>query len=415
MSVMNGSFRSLFVAALGLPAVALVGCGTDDGDSGGSSSVGSDTGEGATSEGESGEETGTPETCGGPDFETAGSPGEGQYTGCIPAPADGECTTCGDIDCRDALISEISEGASLLCPADLIEMVCIPEAPVDGQCCYSVTLEEDCDDSGSGTGPIFDGRPFMVDGVPREPGLCAREDWRASLVPRTAGLSGTTRRLLAGEWTRRARAEHASVASFARFTLELLALGAPPELVEAAQRAAGDEIRHAQVAFALASAYAGEAIGPSEIDIAGAVVSTSLERAAVACVREGCIGETLAAAAASVEARRAQDPVVREALLTIADEELSHAELAWRFVAWALERGGESVASAVRAAFGSSEGQVAHGTGDPDLSSHGCLSPAARSVLVARIRETVIEPAAASMLAGGTPTSSRAPAARPLA
>jgi hypothetical protein len=48
--------------------------------------------------------------------------------------------------------------------------------------------------------------------------------------------------------------EHASVAAFARFTLDLLALGAPADLVQSAQQALGDEIAHAELCFGLAGA-----------------------------------------------------------------------------------------------------------------------------------------------------------------
>jgi hypothetical protein len=48
--------------------------------------------------------------------------------------------------------------------------------------------------------------------------------------------------------------------------LELLALGAPAELVEKAHVAALDEIEHARICFALASAYGGERYGPGPLD-----------------------------------------------------------------------------------------------------------------------------------------------------
>ena len=68
---------------------------------------------------------------------------------------------------------------------------------------------------------------------------------------------------------------------------------------------------------------------------------------AAATVREGGIGETLAAYHAEIAASRAEDPVIRAALSTIADDEARHAALAWRSVAWVLERGGSEVRDAV--------------------------------------------------------------------
>ncbi|MCA9546694.1 MAG: ferritin-like domain-containing protein, partial [Myxococcales bacterium] len=52
---------------------------------------------------------------------------------------------------------------------------------------------------------------------------------------------------LADHWTRQALAEHASVASFARFALHLMAVGAPPDLLVATHQAGLDEIEHARL------------------------------------------------------------------------------------------------------------------------------------------------------------------------
>ena len=65
---------------------------------------------------------------------------------------------------------------------------------------------------------------------------------------------GPLRDAVVKAWTTAARAEHASVASFARFTLQLLHLGAPADLVADAQQAALDEVRHARLCFGVASA-----------------------------------------------------------------------------------------------------------------------------------------------------------------
>src|SRR5262245_52773660 len=58
----------------------------------------------------------------------------------------------------------------------------------------------------------------------------------------------------ARRWARAAQYEHASVASFARFSLELLALGAPSDLIARAHRAAIDELEHTELALGVARA-----------------------------------------------------------------------------------------------------------------------------------------------------------------
>ena len=129
------------------------------------------------------------------------------------------------------------------------------------------------------------------------------------------------------------------MAAFARFALQLLQLGAPPELVERTTAAMADETRHARLAFGIASAYAGEALGPGPLDIERSLDETSLVDVVRLVVREGCVGETVAALEAREAAEHAleSDPG-RDCLRGVADDETRHAELAWRFVAWALEQ-----------------------------------------------------------------------------
>ena len=65
----------------------------------------------------------------------------------------------------------------------------------------------------------------------------------AEISPDLRGLDEETRLALGAWWAEIAALEHASVASFARFTLQLLSLGAPPELLADVGQASADEIR----------------------------------------------------------------------------------------------------------------------------------------------------------------------------
>lgn len=152
--------------------------------------------------------------------------------------------------------------------------------------------------------------------------------------------------------------EHASIASFARFSLELLALGVPSELLAAATRAMADETLHAELCFGLAGAYAGEALGPGPLSMSGVAPEADLARLVEAVVLEGCIGETVAALEASVVAAAATDPVVRGVLDRIAADEQRHAELAFRFLAWVVAAHPE-LASVAKAALAREERQFA--------------------------------------------------------
>src|SRR5262245_23198851 len=85
------------------------------------------------------------------------------------------------------------------------------------------------------------------------------------LAQQARALPAEVRHILSEEWSLAARFEHASIASFNKFSLELLAVGAPGTLVAAANRAALQEVEHAQACFAAASAYAGRGIGPGPL------------------------------------------------------------------------------------------------------------------------------------------------------
>ena len=181
------------------------------------------------------------------------------------------------------------------------------------------------------------GRPFLVAEVQRFAGITRRSDWTlAGLAPEVERLEPHVRQRLAEEWTRAGQLEHASIAAFSRFLMELLAFGAPSELVAETVSAIEDERQHTEICFALASAYAGEAIGPDLLDVTGALETPSLARALSTAVREGCIGETLAALEAAELATRAADPLLQQVLERIAADERRHSELAWKFAHWAV-------------------------------------------------------------------------------
>jgi hypothetical protein len=120
--------------------------------------------------------------------------------------------------------------------------------------------------------------------------------------------------------------------------------------VERSQRASLDEIRHAEACFALAARYGGRALGPAALAVHDAMGALSLAEIAALTAEEGCVGETLGALLAEEQLAVATDPVVQGVLRRLAKDEARHAELAWRFVKWAVTVGGDEVARAVSAA-----------------------------------------------------------------
>lgn len=217
-------------------------------------------------------------------------------------------------------------------------------------------------------------------------------------------LPADLRRCAADEWALAAQAEHASIASFARFTLQLLAIAAPPPLLEAAQRAALDELEHARSSFELASIYAGKPLGPGPLPLDASVLGPSdLASIVRSTVEEGCVGETLSAIEAAAASEAAGPRAVREVLTRIAKEEAAHARLAYETVAWALATDRARAFDAARSGFATAIARVRaepalESARDHALRTHGRLPAGQRRALRLRALDEVIEPTATELL-----------------
>ena len=286
--------------------------------------------------------------------------------------------------------------------------------------CSSTT---DCDDfancfpSGEGQWTCQDfcccGRPLLVAGRPVTAAAVPRDDWTAGPRPEMSELSPMLRRRVTEYFVQAGQLEHASVASFARFTLELMGVGAPPELLAAAQRAGLDEIDHAKRCFALASHYGGRELGPGPLSVAGAVPAATLEEVVMAVIEEACIGETLAAIEARAALAHATVPAVRETLEVIAADELRHAELGWQTLRWALEVADETLRMRLLARLELAIDQAEHDRPismvDHDreaLSRHGLLDPAQRREAHTGAIAEVLRPCAAVLWEQYAPAAS---------
>lgn len=183
----------------------------------------------------------------------------------------------------------------------------------------------------------LEGRPFLIAGQLRWAPVHERADWQDRLPVPLEHLPGDLRLAIGTHYQRAGQMEHASIAAFARFSLQLLLLGAPASLIEATTTAMADETRHARLCFGIASAYLGRTVGPGPLSIEGALSDQSLENIVRTAIIEGCIGETLAALELAHAAECAQEQNLAQMLADIARDEARHAELAFRFVAWAVQ------------------------------------------------------------------------------
>ncbi|MBL9024940.1 MAG: ferritin-like domain-containing protein [Myxococcales bacterium] len=229
----------------------------------------------------------------------------------------------------------------------------------DGQCCYDVNY-------GSG-------RPLRIDGAVH-----------VATVKAHGGSIELPPDADAALWLRDGLAEHASIASFSRAALELMALGAPLELVEACHHAALDEARHARVCFAEARRR-GAHVTPDRLEMGASLpLARTLEELVASTFREGCVGEAVASAILFERAAATEEPRLRSELLRMAEDEGRHAELGWRIVRWGCEAGGEGVARVLE--------DVASKVGEAPLD--GFLAPARFREVERSVLRDVVGPAA---------------------
>lgn len=337
------------------------------------------------------------------DFVTCGVPAEPDPTS-HPGHYEYVCFDASDgcDPCDAEAIAGAAIERTLGCDGELqrVTLACGPD-PESEACCYKVRLE--------GLSCGVEGRPLWVaaEREPRVAVLQAGAAWLADMQ----GFAGIRRpqdpellERLRSHWLACARYEHASVAAFARVALQLLSLGAPAELLRATQAAMADEVRHARLCFGLAAAHGAPGLEAGPLRIDGCVAAgMDLETVLGEAIFEGALGEGAAALEALEGARACEDPIVREVLLRIAEDEQRHALLAYQTVEWALlahpERARELVGACLRDGHLHVPKPEAESAGDDGaLRSYGLVSSDARAWLRYRTWHDVVAPILVTML-----------------
>lgn len=151
------------------------------------------------------------------------------------AAVDEAATTCAPA--KDVSLGELSLPGQ--CGLDIVGVhgagtrknITQDDGTVVPSCCYTVDVH-DPDPNGN----CVVGRPYAEGGM---------------LLVAATGEDGTEG-ARAAAWLRAGAGEHASVAAFARLSLQLMAHGAPMELLLAVHEAAADEVRHAALCWEMA-------------------------------------------------------------------------------------------------------------------------------------------------------------------
>jgi hypothetical protein len=199
---------------------------------------------------------------------------------------------------------------------------------------YCALATAACDDSGalppgSDAGALVECALCPTSAGRAPPGLERRPRTRTSRSG-GGGAGGPIGTYLA----RASELEAASVHAFRLLRTELVALGAPRELVAGARAAERDEARHALVMGRLARRFGGRYIRP----VVRPTPRRSLEAIATDNAVEGCVRETFGALVATWQASHATEPELARALAGIAEDETRHAALSWAIARWMKSR-----------------------------------------------------------------------------
>ena len=182
------------------------------------------------------------------------------------------------------------------------------------------------------------GRPLLEAGNCQVAPITIGEGW-VKEIPHLncSSLSAEEKAYVLTRWKSIVQLEHSSVASFARFTLQLMSLGAPAELLHATQLAAADEVRHTQQAAEILSALSGNIVSLGDLSTDTLTLTCTREQLMSQLIHEACVGETLGVAEVTEAARLCTHPLVRTHLEHVRDDETRHAQLAWQSLHWLIE------------------------------------------------------------------------------
>lgn len=239
---------------------------------------------------------------------------------------------------------------------------------------------------------------------PSGPTMPRAASWRelleepAALTPRLEGLTSMMRIALSRRWAAAARAAQGTTASLAALSLHLLALGAPWELIEAANELLSHRAAQARAADVLACAYAGRSGGAAAPPDRALQAPEELDHLVTLAIEAACVAGTVAAVEANDAEGRCSDPAVRRLLGRIAEDEGRRAELGWRIVRWAIATDAATSEEAIADAIAVLEADLEDSppptttAADASLLAHGVVSEALQAGVRASAIERVLLP-----------------------
>jgi hypothetical protein len=150
-------------------------------------------------------------------------------------------------------------------------------------------------------------------------------------------LGARGRAVVGASWRERMRQEHLAVGAFALLARELAEEGCSSVVLSLVTRAASDEVRHAEICRRFALALMGEAEVPAGFRGLPKVPmhegATGAERALYHVVEMCCLSETLTGVYFTEMIARTTDPIAREAVESLLEDEVDHGRVGWAYLA----------------------------------------------------------------------------------
>jgi hypothetical protein len=222
--------------------------------------------------------------------------------------------------------------------------------------------------------------------------------WDQSTVEQ---LSAAERARLAETWTRRSAAEYLAVSTFAVLAIDLVAAGAPADVLSLCMRAGIDEVRHAELCLRMIEIYGGKRVmpPPGMSSLPDDPERPKLFQALANTMLVSCVSETYATTVLTATRDLTTDPVAHAVLTSIYSDEVMHARLGWSYLRYALEKGGPAaveaaakmVPIALRGVANVVERERPVGEVTDAVRAHGLMTPAEERVIYSScVREVLV-------------------------
>jgi hypothetical protein len=179
---------------------------------------------------------------------------------------------------------------------------------------------------------------------------------------------------VAVEWLRRVEAEYTSAAATAELVQWLIRLGASPDLIRDGLRIVDDELEHATLSHATATA-AGTDERPrlvqEHLGLRRHLDRPLLIDAALQGVEIFCLGETVAVPLFVAMREGCTVPVARKALDRIVRDEVRHRDFGWTLLEWLVDVHGEAMREVIDAALPAMFVRIRSNYGQSDFEARG--------------------------------------------